>query len=58
MSDELLSVCEIAVKLGRSESYVWAMRRKGFCMTGGRATISEVRYFLKTCPFPLGNKKK
>ena len=57
MSERLLSVCEIACELGRSESYVCAMRRKGFVMTGGRATLSEARSFLLKVPKPLKETK-
>jgi hypothetical protein len=52
MSDRLLSVCELAKALGRAESYVWAMRRKGFVMIGGRATLSAALDFLAGCPHP------
>ena len=52
MAEKLLSVCELAAALGRSETYVWAMRRKGFVMSGGRATLSEAREFLTRCPKP------
>lgn len=56
MWDKLLSVCELAAALGRSESYVWAMRRKGFNMPGGKATVNEARAFLQRCPHPRGNE--
>jgi hypothetical protein len=54
--EKLLSVCEIADALGRSESYVWAMRRRGFVMPGGRATLVEARAFLIEVPHPRSEK--
>lgn len=56
MANELLSVCELAASLKRSESYVWAMRRRGFEMVGGRATLSEARAFLRGCPHPRADE--
>lgn len=54
--EKLLSVCELAATLGRSESYIWAMKRSGFVMTGGRATLSEARAFLLRCQQPCSRK--
>lgn len=52
MSDELLTVCELAAKLKRAESYVWAMRRRGFRMIAGRAYLRDALSFLEKCPQP------
>lgn len=54
MSDRLLSVCELAAVLGRSERYVREMKARGFRMSGGRATIAEAREFLEEMPHPCG----
>lgn len=58
MSEELLSVSELAARLKRAESYVWAMRRKGFKMVGGRATLSQALVFLGKVSCPRGMKRK
>jgi DNA-binding CsgD family transcriptional regulator len=52
MTEKLLSIKEIADRLGRSESYIFAMKRNGFKMTGNRATLTEARSFLLICPKP------
>jgi len=49
-----LSVKELAVAMGRHESYVWAMRRRGFNMVGGRGTLSSAESFLKRVKKPWG----
>lgn len=54
MSEELLSVCELAARLGRSERYVREMKARGFRMSGGRATLREARDFLDDVPHPCG----
>jgi len=38
--DELLSVKELADRLARNPRYVYAMKRDGFLMPGGRATLA------------------
>lgn len=53
MSEELLTVKELASRLKRSPNYVWAMRRKGFRMIGGRASLSDALIFLTLHPKPL-----
>lgn len=43
---KLLSGKELADELGRCEDYPRAMRRAGFRMPGGRATLEEARRWL------------
>lgn len=52
IDDPLLSIKELASVLNRSVSYIFAMKRQGFIMTGGRARLSEARAFLLGCPKP------
>lgn len=40
---EYLNATKLAVALGWSRCYVQAMKRAGFAMPGGRATIAEAR---------------
>jgi len=49
---KLLSVKELAAEMGRDRTYVWAMKRRGFEMPGGRATVAEARSFLARNPKP------
>ena len=61
MSEErMLSVCEIANKLGRSERYVRALTKaKGNPFVCGRAYLTAVLEFLKTTNIkPLCKPKK
>lgn len=61
MSEErMLSVCEIAKKMGRSERYVYALARaKNTPFVCGRAYLSEVLKFLKDTKIqPLKKLKK
>ena len=61
MSEErMLSVCEIAGKLGRSERYVRALSKvRGSPFVCGRAYLSEVLKFLKDTKIqPLKKPKK
>jgi hypothetical protein len=50
--DVLLSPCELANALNRSERYVRHMKEKGFEMVGNRATLNQAIEFLKVCPKP------
>jgi hypothetical protein len=52
MNSELLSRKELAMKLKRAPSYITAMKRLGFRMPGGRATLQEARAFLRKYPMP------
>ncbi len=45
--EELLTCKELAVLLKRHVSYVYAMRRAGFRMPGGTATLVEARQWLR-----------
>ena len=50
--EKLLAPKEMADKLGRDVSYVFAMKRRGFQMPGNRGYLSEARNFLLKCPKP------
>ena len=53
MSDtKLLTVKELAFELRRSVNYVYSMRKAGFQMPGGTATLTEARAFLLVCKCP------
>ncbi len=48
--EELLNVNELADALRRNRKYVWWMKRWGFCMPGGTATLGEARTWLAEHP--------
>lgn len=48
----LLSGKELAAALGRERTYISAMKRAGFAMPGGRATLAEARAWLERNPRP------
>lgn len=50
--DELLSSKELAGRLKRSPSYVYAMRRQGFAMIAGRTTLRAAIFWLRRNQFP------
>lgn len=50
--DKPLSIGELAVAIGRSERYVYYMKRLGFAMIGGRATVRMAMEFLEKHPEP------
>lgn len=50
MRRELLNVNELADALGRGRKYVWWMKRWGFAMPGGTATLEEARDWLRRHP--------
>jgi hypothetical protein len=52
MQTDLLRPKELAAKLRRATSYVYAMRRHGFPMPGGTATLEEARRWLARHPQP------
>jgi hypothetical protein len=52
MTERLLCVKELAAELGRSRFYVFWMKRRGFPMSGGRATLAEARAWLQDHPKP------
>ena len=51
--DKLLSKCELAMALGRSQRYISYMKQLGFEMPGGRSTIRLAFEFLKAHPEPI-----
>jgi hypothetical protein len=51
-TEPLLSGKELAAALGRARTYVSAMKRRGFLMPGGRATLAEARAWLIRNPPP------
>lgn len=55
--EELLSIKELAQKLKRSESYIFAMKRRGFKMLAGRTTLSAALKFLAVIPSPCSRVK-
>lgn len=55
-TDKLYGPKELAQLLRRNKSYVYAMRRAGFIMPGGTATITEAREWLVVHPFPRRRK--
>jgi hypothetical protein len=50
--EPLFTAKELAALLKRSRTYVFAMKRRGFVMVGGRATLTEARSWLKIHPLP------
>jgi predicted sugar kinase len=54
--EQLLTIKELAATLGRSRTYVAAMKRAGFMMPGGQATLSEARAWLARNPPPRSRK--
>lgn len=58
---DLLTACELAAKLKRSVGYIYAMKRNGFVMPGGLASISQALAWLARNPPPRserGRKRK
>jgi hypothetical protein len=49
----LLTVKELASELRRTPRYVYEMRRRGFQMPDGRATLEEARSWLARNPAPF-----
>lgn len=52
MQTELLRPKELAARLRRATSYVYAMKARGFPMPGGTATLEEAREWLRKNPQP------
>ena len=50
--NDLLTTKELAAALRKSRSYVQAMKRRGFQMPGGVATVAEARRWLVRNPKP------
>ena len=55
-TEQLLTTKELAFVLRRDKSFVYAMRKQGFAMPGGTATVTEARQWLLTNPFPRRRK--
>lgn len=55
--DELLSVKELASRLKRSATYVYAMKARGFVMVANRATLAAALQWLEVHPMPRGTKR-
>lgn len=55
--NDLLTIKELAARLGRNRTYVQAMKRRGFQMPGGVATVAEARRFLARNPQPRARNK-
>jgi len=55
-TEKLLTASELAYELRRSLKYVYAMRRRGFLMPGGTATVSEARAWLVRNPAPTAKR--
>jgi len=51
--NDLLTIKELAAALKRSRFYVLAMKRRGFQMPGGVATVAEARRWLAQNPKPM-----
>lgn len=54
---KLLSVKELATRLGRSERYVYAMKARGFRMPGGRVTLGVAIDWLASNNPPMSKKR-
>lgn len=55
---KLLCVSELAYELRRSTKFVYRMRKRGFIMPGGTATLEEARAWLARNPSPCAEKKR
>ncbi|TXH52225.1 MAG: hypothetical protein E6Q97_16630 [Desulfurellales bacterium] len=55
---KLLSIKELASALGRSRTYVHAMKRLGFRMPGNRSTIESALQFLELHPMPRSRSRE
>ena len=50
--NDLLTIKELAAALKRSRFYVHAMKRRGFQMPGGVATVAEARFSVRLTRAP------
>lgn len=55
---ELLTSKELAAALGHHRNYVDAMKRAGFQMPGGMATVDEARAWLARNPPPRARRRE
>jgi hypothetical protein len=51
-TEKLYTAKELAGELGRSYRFVFWMRKRGFEMPGGTATLAEARAWLRANPQP------
>lgn len=58
MNEQYLTAKEIAGTFRRNVRWVYAMKRLGFSMPGGVATVSSVRQFLTQIPAPAAEEKR
>lgn len=58
MSRHYLTAKELAEALRKHQSYVYAMRRRGFNMRGNIATLDEALNFLESCPHPRSRHQR
>lgn len=56
--DDLLTCKELADALKRHVTYVYAMRRSGFVMVGGLATVRQAMAFLRRNPQPRRRRNR
>jgi hypothetical protein len=56
--EELLTAKELAGKLKRAVTYVYAMRKAGFEMPGKRSTVGDAIAFLRRCPEPRKRREQ
>lgn len=49
---KLLTPKELGSELRRTAHYIYAMKKQGFKMPGGTATITEARHWLRRHPPP------
>lgn len=53
----LLTIKQLAGALGRTREYISAMKRRGFTMPAGRATLAEARAWLARNPAPRARRR-
>lgn len=56
LNDDLISLKQLAAKLGRSYNYVLAMRRRGFKTVAGRTTLRAAITWLGSNPKPTAGQ--
>jgi len=56
--DELLTTKELAEKLKRDVSYIYAMKRQGFVMVSNRSTLAAAITWLLRHPAPRATPRK
>lgn len=56
LNDTLLSMKQLAAKMGRSYNYVRAMKQRGFKLPGGRSTLANALRWLEGNPMPTAGR--